>query len=906
MLLSILVTADETGTFEWYDPGAAICSTENVTIPEDLVAPPDNTTYNSSAPFNVSGCCDSEGLVRVRFGTPANSNWTNLLDTYNVLWDGSQVHCECYLGLGFWSLGGEVSPLSCCGDDLGEFNVTQGIGNESCCDNANDCVDRYDRCQGEYPTEVTCDPWDFWDDDCDGLIDCSDSDCFSDPICSSCGTEICDNLVDDDCDRWIDCADEDCLTDPNCVACVLEDCTNTVDDDCDGAIDCADQDCLFDAACPLCIEEICNNGIDDDCDGFVDNADRDCLGCLPGQVLCVDGSCDYDCGDEGGNQGCVVEDGICDEGEGCDCADCIGQRDSCAIHLICDTFFELCVCPPGLISCPDGYCKPNCEACGNGVIEPGEECDGGTFGSGFTNCNDIDAFGAGALVCNPAGGDDSCLLDLSACVGVAGVCGDGNINTGEDCDTSNFDGKDCSSFDFSEGFLSCFAPGTGNECHFDTSGCFDEEGDCDNDGTCEIMDGEDCTCSDCIGKRGPCGFGQKCDTTAQCVCEDGTTLCDDKTCRAVCGSFNCNNNGTCDYGEGCSCADCDGKTDSCGISSLCIDGVCGYCQVDRAYWNETCIGGGVPDGVEMIVEGTPGCVGKPVTFALYEEDVLTADDPVALAPNNAVFDSNGIARLRWTPEFYNESVLPNECMGPICDADSDPGDAVTPPVSFLEYYFTADVGLESFQSEILNVHFCVWDCDKDCDSFVDNGLSGACSAEIDQGYGYHDGSFEVDANPFSGWCEDCMPDGLSPGQETCASFYDCRPNWFDEEPPGPWLGDDTWAEAKERLAWGECGEGKGATGANRQMATFLSRNRLICNPGEDLADCCDDQATCYCKMPDAQIMAEYNCGADEFKPSEIKKCVAEQKFGFFSNLNVLIVLLILTGFYFWRNKFYKH
>lgn len=56
------------------------------------------------------------------------------------------------------------------------------------------------------------------DEDCDGLIDCDDSDCNTDPACQVCvpTTEVCNDGVDNDCDSAVDCADTDCTADPLC------------------------------------------------------------------------------------------------------------------------------------------------------------------------------------------------------------------------------------------------------------------------------------------------------------------------------------------------------------------------------------------------------------------------------------------------------------------------------------------------------------------------------------------------------------------------------------------------------------------------------------------------------------------------------------------------------------------
>ncbi len=53
------------------------------------------------------------------------------------------------------------------------------------------------------------------DNDDDGLVDCEDPDCASDPACSG-EDEICDDGIDNDGDGAIDCEDSDCALDPAC------------------------------------------------------------------------------------------------------------------------------------------------------------------------------------------------------------------------------------------------------------------------------------------------------------------------------------------------------------------------------------------------------------------------------------------------------------------------------------------------------------------------------------------------------------------------------------------------------------------------------------------------------------------------------------------------------------------
>lgn len=95
--------------------------------------------------------------------------------------------------------------------------------------------------------------------------------------------------------------------------------------------------------------------------------------------------------------------------------------------------------------------------CGNGVIETGEQCDGSAL-NGQT-CTSQGFSGGGALACTNA-----CTFDTTNCKKT--LCGNGTIDSGEQCDSSNLNGQTCTSQGFSGGTLGCT-----NSCGFDTSGC---------------------------------------------------------------------------------------------------------------------------------------------------------------------------------------------------------------------------------------------------------------------------------------------------------------------------------------------------------------------------------------------------------------------------------------------------
>jgi len=73
-------------------------------------------------------------------------------------------------------------------------------------------------------------------------------------------------------------------------------------------------------------------------------------------------------------------------------------------------------------------CIPR-STCGNGAIDVGETCDGTTFGA-FTQCTDFEHFDGGPLQCT-----SSCQLDTFGCtIPLTGKCGNGIVNTGEICE----------------------------------------------------------------------------------------------------------------------------------------------------------------------------------------------------------------------------------------------------------------------------------------------------------------------------------------------------------------------------------------------------------------------------------------------------------------------------------------
>lgn len=100
-------------------------------------------------------------------------------------------------------------------------------------------------------------------------------------------------------------------------------------------------------------------------------------------------------------------------------------------------------------------------ACGDGHLDPGEQCDGDAMGK--ASCASLDqGFAGGTLGCTA-----KCSFDTSKCT-VGHKCGDGVLDEalGEACDGADLGGKDCAAVGFTAGTLAC-----DKACALDTSLC---------------------------------------------------------------------------------------------------------------------------------------------------------------------------------------------------------------------------------------------------------------------------------------------------------------------------------------------------------------------------------------------------------------------------------------------------
>ncbi len=194
------------------------------------------------------------------------------------------------------------------------------------------------------------------------------------------------------------------------------------------------------------------------CDPGEDTATcTDCTSCGNGEV---DNGEECDDGNDDNTDACVscnrprcgdgfVQTGIetCDDGD--DNSDAWSMAGHCKLDCSGPAPFcgdASCQLPDESInSCPQDGCKATC---GNGVIEPGEQCDGG--GANTDDCDDdCTTPMCGDNITNDAAGedcDDGNADSTDACVSCkTAACGDGFVQAGvEQCDDGDPDSDDCS------------------------------------------------------------------------------------------------------------------------------------------------------------------------------------------------------------------------------------------------------------------------------------------------------------------------------------------------------------------------------------------------------------------------------------------------------------------------------
>ena len=362
---------------------------------------------------------------------------------------------------------------------------------------------------------------------------------------------------------------------------------------------------------------------EDDCGNGVIDEGEICDGANVGTESCVSQ------GEDGGTLVCNATCDGFDDGACFTCTDGeVNGLEECEIGIPFATFDCSTIVGGGFDGGQVTACRPNCRydtspctACGNGILEAGEICDGNSLNG--QSCATQGA-GDGVLACNP----DCQGFDTSACF----RCGDGNIDAGEFCDpgpAENLGGATCENLGFVGGTLSCKA-----NCNFDTSLCDPgqqvtevcgngvREGteQCDDnssiDPTDDDLGGDDCISRGFDGGQLSCNSNCTFNVTGCYDCGDGTTdtalgeECDpnDGTLSVPCSDIVPGSNGTLTNAE-CN-LNCTWNTATCtvcGNGILEIGEVCDNAgtsdPADDALGGETCITQG-QDGGDLACNGT--------------------------------------------------------------------------------------------------------------------------------------------------------------------------------------------------------------------------------------------------------------------------------------------------------------
>ncbi|MFA6383463.1 MAG: DUF4215 domain-containing protein [Parcubacteria group bacterium] len=195
------------------------------------------------------------------------------------------------------------------------------------------------------------------DNDCNGLVDCTDLACMDDPVCLP-EIEVCDDFLDNDGDTDVDCADSDCANEPECQGPICGNYIIEVNEACDDGNVNSGDGCS--ATCQ--IESSCGDGIvtspPEECDIF--SLPQACtIEGYQGEITCGQ-SClwnDYCYPKEGCGDGIINGPESCDDGNEVD-------NDACSNSC------EIVIVP----ICGDGTINQTSEQCDDGNVNSGDGC----------------------------------------------------------------------------------------------------------------------------------------------------------------------------------------------------------------------------------------------------------------------------------------------------------------------------------------------------------------------------------------------------------------------------------------------------------------------------------------------------------------------------------------------------
>jgi cysteine-rich repeat protein len=348
--------------------------------------------------------------------------------------------------------------------------------------------------------------------------------------------------------------------------------------------------CLFDCTWNLCgngildPEEDCDDGNAVDDDGCTDDCDAVPPNCGDGELQLEEGE-ECDDGNQSNGDGCSWK---CED-KPVGCGD--GEVDAEAGE----------VCDDG--NNEDGdWCSADCsstESCGNSIVDlaQGEVCDDGNKDDGDgcnEHCSSNESCGNGFIdwdsgeKCDPPGHEGLCL---DTCLKTH--CGDGELNSTEECDDGNWDNNDGCSYnckiqpagcgnDIVEPELgeTCDPPFLPGFCLFNCTitscgnGVVDEGEECDDN---NFIAGDGCSFN-CVSQPIGCGNGIEEPELGE-VCDDSNDV-DGDWCSADCASTESCGNSIIDEAQGEVCDD-GNKDDGDGCNEHCSsDETCGNNFID--------------------------------------------------------------------------------------------------------------------------------------------------------------------------------------------------------------------------------------------------------------------------------------------------------------------------------------
>ena len=304
-----------------------------------------------------------------------------------------------------------------------------------------------------------------------------------------------------------------------------------------GTLTCANNCKFSTSSCVLKPTTKCGNGqLDDDewCDGteFLISECAEASTAYSKGTLKCDADCDLDF------SGCTLKacgDGVLSDNEECDGTKFQPEWDTCAKA---DPRYG-----GGSLKCV------NCEVdtssctlkCGNNKLDDDEWCDGNKFQTGASTCNDWLPGSTGTLSCN-----SNCEVVTTGCKAApSAYCGDGVANTAaEDCDGNDILTTSCvewSPSTYISGTIKCT-----NDCKMDESGCVKHPTSTCGNGKVET--GEDCDKTAFAGNIKTCAAYSSSYESGNLKC---TSSCKIDTNECVLKSTNTCGNGKLDSGELC-------------------------------------------------------------------------------------------------------------------------------------------------------------------------------------------------------------------------------------------------------------------------------------------------------------------------------------------------------------------